>query len=116
MTKTQYKAFVKSAEKNGYSLVNRKSNIQNEDFYYYKGFAYDDKGRPGYQILFLVWDREPFHDLPAHYAVGVSPMIITESHDWSRIDLQITESNFDIKKVEDYAHNFYFNFVLVNGL
>lgn len=120
MTQQQYDNFKQTVEANGYKLCNHAKTISNENFYYYKGFAYteDENGKrsSGYQVLFLVWDFRMYEHVPENYEWGVTPMVLTDSHDWSRIDLMITEQNFDVEKVEHYAHDFYFNFVLVHGV
>lgn len=67
-------------------------------------------------MLFLVWDFRQFDAVPECDEWGVTPMVVTESHDWSRIDLQITDRNIDVEKFEQYAYDFYFNFVLIHGL
>ena len=115
MTTEQYNHFVEVMEKRGYKLYKRKATIQREDFYYYKGFAYDENGNVGYSLLFLVYDFGYIAN-PEEYEWGVMPFVITESHEWPRIDLEITDNNFDVEKVEEYAHDFYFNFVLTHGL
>lgn len=114
MTKEQYETFKTIVEKKGYKLSNARGTIHSEHFYYYKGFAYPDEedAHPGYQIIFLVWDhseyiREGLDD----YIFGVSPLILTSSDEWQRIDLQITEQNFDVDKVEDFACVFYHSFI-----
>ena len=120
MTQRQYEQFLKTIEKKGYTLCNAPKTISNESFYYYKGFAYtdDENGNRlvGYQVIFLVWDFRELPNVPDYDAWGVTPLILTESHEWSRIDLEITEQNFDVEKVEQFAHDFYYNFLLVHGL
>ena len=120
MTQEQYDLFKATVEEKGYKLHNVPRTIHNEDFYYYKGFAYsekDEEKEAGYQVLFLVWDFTNYRDCqPEDYCWGVTPLILTDSHEWPRIDLEITAQNFDVDKVEEYAHDFYFNFVLTHGL
>lgn len=120
MTQEQFEQFKTTVEAKGYRLHNIPRSITNEDFYYSKGFANteDEYGEriPGYQILFLVWDFRKYEQVPEHDERGITPLIITESHEWSRIDLEITQQNFDVDKVEQYAHDFYYDFVLVHGL
>lgn len=120
MTQEQYEHFKRSVVGKGYNLYNTSKCIQSEDFYYLKSFAYteDEYGDkiPGYKILFLVYDFRKYDNVPESDVWAVTPLILTDSHDWSRIDLQITEQNFDVDKVEQYAHDFYYDFVLVNGL
>ncbi len=120
MTEEQYHKFKATIEKKGYGLHNVPRTIHNENFYYYKGFSYTDvdgERYPGYQIIFLVWDfREYRYCQPENYCWGVTPLILTESHEWSRIDLELTAQNFDVDKIEEYAKDFYFNFVLTHGL
>ena len=121
MTDEQYQHFKKVVEDKGYKLVDVPRTISNENFYYYKGFSYtEDEGSgertPGYQVIFLVWDFRKYEQVPDCDEWGITPMVLTESHEWSRIDLQITEQNFDVDKVEQFAHDFYFHFLLVHGL
>ena len=120
MTEEQYELFKTIVEKKGYKLRNVPRTIHNEHFYYYKGFAYteiDGEKEAGYQIIFLVWDhRQYMLGQVDDYNMGVTPLILTDSHEWPRIDLEITAHNFDVDKVEEYAHDFYFNFVLTHGL
>ena len=112
MNKEQYKSFKKAAEDKGYKLWNVANSIQRESFYYYKGFAYQDSGerRAQYRVLFLVYDFTSNSCVPENDSFGVTPLVITESGQWPRIDLELTKDNFDIKDVEDYAKEFY-NFV-----
>ena len=120
MTQKQYEQFKATLGAKGYTLCNVPRTISNESFYFYKGFAHteDENGNrsPGYQVIFLVWDLRKYDSLPKYDTWGVTPMVLTDSHDWSRIDLQITDRNIDVDKFENYAHDFYFNFVLVHGL
>ena len=120
MTQEQYEHFREIVEKKGYTLCNKPNTIHNEHFYYYKGFAYTNVGgerEPGYQIFFLVWNHRDFYlSQPECYNMGVTPLILTDSHEWPRIDLEITVQNFDVDALEQYAHDFYHNFVLTHGL
>jgi hypothetical protein len=116
MTQEQYETFKAAVEKKGYKLHKVPRTIHNEHFYYYKGFAYPDKEdtQAGYQIIFLVWDFRPFRDGQSEdYEWGVTPLILTENHDWPRIDLEITVNDFNVDKLEKYASDFY-NFVLTH--
>lgn len=118
MTGQQYEKFKAAIEEKGYKLRNVRGTIHNEHFYYYKGFDYNmEADEWGYQIIFLVWDWSEYPSMIAnadHF--GVEPLIITDSHEWPRIDLQLTNDNFDVDKVEQYFHDFYYNFVLTHGL
>ena len=119
MTVEQYDQFREVIRKKGYKQYNHPGTIHNESWYFYKGFAYtedEESGErtPGYQVFFLVWDWRTYDYIPDDW--GVTPLIITDSHDWSRIDLQITDQNIDVEKFEQYAHDFYFNFVIIHGL
>lgn len=119
MKQKDYDKFKATLEAKGYKLVDVPRTISNENFYYYKGFAYtenEESGErtPGYLVIFLVWDWRTYDYIPDDW--GVTPLIITESHDWSRIDLKITDQNPDVAKFEQYAHDFYFKFVIVHGL
>lgn len=120
MTQEQYDQFKAKVEEKGYKLRNVPRTIHNEHFYYYKGFAYTDidgEHEAGYQIIFLAWDFRPYRDSqPEDHEWGVTPLILTDSHEWPRIDLELTATDFDVDKLEQYAHDFYFNFVLVHGL
>lgn len=121
MTVEQYDNFRVVIEEKGYQQRNAKGTIQSEDWYFYKGFAYPDKedAQAGYQIIFLVYDRRfavQRAELPKGYTMGVVPLILTDNHEWSRIDLTITEQNFDVDKVEEFAHDFYYKFLLTHGL
>ena len=115
MTLEQYERFKTVINIKGYRLSNVKGTIQNEHFYFHKGFAY--KGElPGYQILFLVWDYKDAADMPDDYRMAVTPLILTESKEWPRIDLSITITNFDVDKIEEYARDFYYHFNMLRGL
>ena len=119
MTDEQYQHFKKVVEDKGYKLWNVPRSIHSESFYYYKGFAHyvnEDEKQPGYQVIFLVYEFGHQTGAPEAYDWGVTPLVLTESHEWSRIDLEITEQNFDVDKVEQFAHDFYFNFLLTHGL
>ena len=121
MTEEQYKHFKQTIEDKGYKLVNHPNTIHNESFYYYKGFAYteDEDGEctPGYQIIFLVWERFHMTHIPNMDAYGVTPLILTNNHEWERIDLEITDDKVnDVDSVEQFAHDFYYKFLLVHGL
>ena len=119
MTQQQYEQFKAVVEKKGYKLCNVPNTIHNEHFYYYKGFAYLDgeDAQAGYQVIFLVYDfNRNFANIPDDYEWGVNPLILTDSHDWPRIDLEITVNDFDVDKLEQYAHDFYYNFVLIHGV
>ena len=114
MTLEQYEKFASIVEHKGYRLSNVKGTIQNEHFYFHKGFAYNGE-HPGYQVLFLVWDYRDAADMPDDYRMAVTPLILTESKDWPRIDLSITITNFDVDKIEEYAKDFYYHFNLLRG-
>lgn len=115
MTTKEYNTFVEEIERNGYKKWRLSKCIQNEDFYFYKSFAKNDKGISGYQVLFLVWDSRNYPGDGSH-GFGVSPHIITESDEGSRIDLTITEDNFSLENIEKFAYDFYFKFILTHEL
>jgi hypothetical protein len=99
-------------EARGYKLCNVPGTIQNESYYYYKGFEYPENledAEPGYQIIFLVWDRRNYPDstLPDEYTMGVTPLILTSNYMWPRIDIQMTKQNFAVSSVELFAKNIY---------
>lgn len=117
MTARQFRKFEKEMEKLGYKLYKRARTIQNESFYYCKGFCYDwrkDDHDPGYQILFLVYD---WSNIPGNNGdvYGVTPLVITSSDLWPRIDLELTVQKIDVVKFEKFASDF-FDFLIVSSV
>ena len=112
MNEQQYNRFKAVIEARGYKLCNVPGTIQNESYYYYKGFEYSESVEdptPGYQIIFLVWDRRNYPDttLPDGDIMGVTPIILTQSDTWPRIDIELTKQNFAVSSVELFAKNVY---------
>lgn len=124
MTVEQYDQFREVIKEKGYKQCNYPNTIHNESWYFYKGFAYieDECGdhSPGYQVIFLVYDRRNHRveiPLPDNYTMGVTPLILTQNHEWERIDLEITDNNpLDVDCVEQFAHDLYYQFLLTHNL
>jgi len=115
MTKKEFEQLEKVLEQKGYKKHNAPRMMLNEDYSFYKGFAYteDDNGdrEPGYQIFFLVWDWERMGlagGVIAEDKVGVFPHFLTSNGQWSRTDLMITGLTFDVDEVERYFKDFYY--------
>ena len=124
MTVEQYDQFREVIRQKGYKQYNHPGTIHNESWYFYKGFAHteDENGErsPGYQVIFLVWDHRNHRvetPLPQDMTMGITPLILTQNHEWERIDLEITDDKvIDVDFVEHFAHDFYFNFLLIHDL
>ena len=124
MTVEQYDQFREVIRKKGYKQYNHPCTIQNESWYYYKGFAHtedeDGERSPGYQVIFLVWDRRNHRvdiPVPDKNTMGITPLILAQSHEWERIDLEITDDKLtNVDSVEQFAHDFYFNFLMIHNL
>lgn len=124
MTVEQYDQFREVIRKKGYKQYNHPGTIHNESWYFYKGFDYteDDDGEssPGYQVIFLVWDYRNHRveiPMPQELTMGITPLILTSNHEYERIDLEITDDKvMDVDSVEQFAHDFYFNFLLIHNL
>ena len=55
--------------------------------------------------------------MPQELTMGITPLILTQNHEWERIDLEITDDKvIDVDFVEHFAHDFYFNFLLIHDL
>ena len=68
----------------------------------------------------MVWDHRNHRvetPVPQDLQMGITPLILTQNHEWERIDLEITDDNvIDVDFVEHFAHDFYFNFLLIHDL
>lgn len=114
MTTKQYKKFEKEMEVRGYKLYNRSRTVYNEHYYYCKGFCYDYRKKdpsPGYQLLFLVYDWRDVSDFAVD-DYGIQPLIITSNKKYSHIDLTFLPDKINVKEIEEYAEDFYHQFVL----
>lgn len=124
MTEEQYDQFREVIRKKGYKQYNHPGTIHNESWYFYKGFAHtedeDGEQSPGYQVIFLIWDHRNHRvetPVPEDLTMGITPLILTQSHEWERIDLEITDDKLtNVDSVEQFAHDFYFNFLLIHNL
>lgn len=94
--------------------VSTKFNIgkNSEEFDYYKAF-YDFKGNIQYQIFFLFWNLPPQTKEDKDWAISGVIQLCGEPFETGRFDLMLSHydfiSNPDVKKVEDFAEDFYGN-------
>lgn len=107
MTPQEYEKFSGALQENGYKkYVGR---ISNEDFYWCKGFEYqeDEDGdkRSSYQVLYQVWDMRKYKT-PESCHFGVSMRVLISEN--RRTDLIRSHAGCDdIKKNETIAQSFY---------
>lgn len=110
MTSQEYEQFEEQLKSNGYRKYTS-AVIINEDYYWCKGCEYqvDDYGDkyPAYQIAYSVWDYrdKPHLHVSEQHKVGVAARVIVSGN--GRIDLELTQDEFDIKDVELKAHSFF---------
>ena len=109
MTIKEYIDFAELLKADGYRKYN--GAIVNEDYYWCRGFEYqvDEYGdrSPAYQVLFSVWDYrdKPQLRMTDFDKVGVCARVIMSGN--GRIDLELTQNEFDIKDIETKAQSFY---------
>lgn len=109
MTSQEYELFEEKLNTNEYQKYT--GAVVNEDYYWCKGFEYqvDKYGykSPAYQVIFSVWDyrNKPHLRVPDFSKVGVCAKVIISRN--GRIDLELTQDEFDIKDIEIKAHLFY---------
>ena len=113
MTQKEFEQFEKIIKTKGYQ---RKKNefVNGVEPYYWKCFGNsEDDSQPSYIVRFLIKNHSSINQ-------GLEiPMICADSHEWASIEMNVLEEDagkVNIDKVEKFAHDFYFNFVLVHGL
>ena len=107
MTPQEYEKFAEALQENGYKKCGH--CISNEDFYWCKGFEYqeDEDGdkRSSYQVLYQVWDMRKYKT-PENSHFGVSMRVLISEN--RRTDLIRSHvGSDDIKKNETIAQSFY---------
>lgn len=109
MTIKEYIDFAELLKDNGYRKYN--GAVINEDYYWCRGFEYqvdeDGNRRPSYQVIYSVWDYrdKPHLRMPDFDKVGICARVIMSGN--GRIDLELTQNEFDIKDIETKAQSFY---------
>lgn len=107
MTPQEYEKFAEALQENGYKKYGH--CISNEDFYWCKGFEYqeDEDGdkHSSYQVLYLVWDNRKYKlSENSHFGVQMR-VLISENR---RTDLVRSHKTGDnIKENETIAQSFY---------
>ena len=108
MTNQEYEKFAETLQENGYKKYGH--CISNEDFYWCKGFKYqeyeDGDKYPSYQVLYLIWDMRKYKCVPKnrHFLVQMRVLISEEG----RTDLiRSNETGDNIKENETIAQSFY---------
>lgn len=113
MTQKEFEQFEKIIKTKGYQR--KEDGILNDGKpYYSKGFGDPkDDSQPFYQVVFNIKDYSSINRML------VIPLILADSHEWASIEINVLEEdagNVNVDKVEKFAHDFYFDFVLVHGL
>lgn len=108
MTEQEYEKFSEALQENGYKKY--AGTLSNEDFYWCKGFEYqeDEDGdkQSSYQVLYLIWDMRKYKGIPENSQFGVQMQVLISED--RRTDLKRShEGNDDIKKNETIAQSFY---------
>lgn len=107
MTPRQYEKFAEALQENGYKKYGH--CISNEDFYWCKGFKYqeDEDGdkRSSYQVLYLIWDMRKYKGIPENSLFGVQMQVLISEN--RRTDLvRCHETGDNIKQNETIAQSF----------
>jgi hypothetical protein len=108
MTEQEYEKFTEVLQENGYKKY--VSCLSNEDFYWCKGFKYqeDEDGdkRSSYQVLYLIWDMRKYKSISNNNHFGVQMRVLISEN--RRTDfIRSHAGSDDIKKNETIAQSFY---------
>ena len=108
MAPQEYKKFAEALQENGYKKY--AGSLSNEDFYWCKGFEYqeDEDGdkQSSYQVLYLIWDMRRYKGIPENSHFGVQMRVLISED--RRTDLVRSHAGSDdIKKNETIAQSFY---------
>ena len=113
MKRKDLKKFEEILKENGYhKAIHGKLGV--EDYYWYKAFHKEDneleEGRPGYQIIFKIYDHSQFSYLNPKLEdnIGISILIMISRTVAERLDLETSyDDDMSISYIEDKAESFY---------